>query len=66
MSSPGDAFFETPPLLLTLIAVGRWMENIAKGRTSNALKHLLAMQVQFFFLFFFHPSCFCFCPQRLP
>jgi len=37
---PGQ-YFETSALLITLIVMGRWLEAIAKGRTSDAIKKLI-------------------------
>eukprot|EP00118_Oscarella_pearsei_P028212 m.1691 g.1691 ORF g.1691 m.1691 type:complete len:1191 (+) comp7721_c0_seq2:32-3604(+) len=37
-------FFDTPVLLLTFVALGRFLEHIAKGQTSTALATLMTLQ----------------------
>ncbi len=40
------SYFEAAGVIVTLILVGRYLEHIAKGRTSEAIKKLMSLQVK--------------------
>ncbi len=39
-------YFEASAVIITLILVGRYLETVAKGRTSNAIRTLLSLQAR--------------------
>jgi len=42
----GPLYYETAAVLITLIMLGKMLESIAKGRTSEAIKKLIGMQAK--------------------
>ncbi|MFN7991832.1 MAG: copper-translocating P-type ATPase [Candidatus Micrarchaeia archaeon] len=40
----GNVYFETAALLLTFIVLGKYLEAVAKGKTSEAIKRLVGLQ----------------------
>jgi len=40
----GGMYFETAALLLTFIVIGKYLEAVAKGKTSEAIKRLIGLQ----------------------
>ncbi|KXS15156.1 heavy metal translocatin [Gonapodya prolifera JEL478] len=43
MTEMRTTYFETPAMLITFVSLGRYLENLAKGRTSTALAALLKL-----------------------
>ena len=45
-TTEGEFYFEIAALLITFILLGRYLEAIAKGKTSEAIKKLIGLQVK--------------------
>ncbi|MDI3257968.1 MAG: heavy metal translocating P-type ATPase, partial [Kyrpidia sp.] len=43
---PPALYYETSAVLITLILVGKWLEAAARGRTSEAIGHLMGMRAK--------------------
>jgi Cu+-exporting ATPase len=43
---PGEPYFETAAVIITLIRLGKFLEARAKGRTSEAIKKLMGLQAK--------------------
>jgi len=43
---PGHVYYETGAIIITLIILGRLLESVAKGRTSEAIKKLMGLQAR--------------------
>lgn len=44
---PGpDLYYETSAILITLVIMGKWLEALAKGRTSHAIRLLMGLQAK--------------------
>ncbi len=43
---PGHVYYETGAVIITLIILGKLLESIAKGRTSEAIKKLMGLQAK--------------------
>jgi P-type Cu+ transporter len=40
----GEVYFETSAVLITFILLGKWLEAVAKGKASDAIKKLMGLQ----------------------
>jgi len=40
----GDTYFDTAAVIVTLVLLGHWLETIAKGKTSQAIKRLMDLR----------------------
>jgi P-type Cu+ transporter len=40
----GEVYFETSAVLITFIILGKWLEAVAKGKASDAIKKLMGLQ----------------------
>jgi len=43
---PGDVYYDAATMILALIILGKMLESIAKGRTSEAIKKLMGLQAK--------------------
>ena len=43
---PGQLYFEAGVLIITLVLLGKYLESVAKGKTSEAIKKLLSLQAK--------------------
>lgn len=43
---PGHTYFETAAVIITLIKLGKYLEALAKGQTSEAIKKLMALRAK--------------------
>lgn len=41
-----ELYFETSAVLITLILIGKWLEALAKGRSSDAIRSLMGLQAK--------------------
>lgn len=41
-----EVYYETAAVVITLILLGRWLENRAKGQTSSAIRQLIGLQAR--------------------
>jgi P-type Cu+ transporter len=41
-----EMYFETAAFLITFVILGKWLESMAKGRTSDAIKKLMGLQAK--------------------
>jgi len=44
ISFTGDLYFETAGVIITLILLGKYLESVTKGKTSEAIKKLIGLQ----------------------
>ncbi len=44
--NPGQLYFEAGAIIITLVLLGKYLESVAKGKTSEAIKKLLSLQAK--------------------
>lgn len=57
LPTPPQTFFDTTTMLVTFVSLGRYLENLAKGKTSAALTDLMALTPSSAIIYTDAPAC---------